>query len=81
MKAKIKVWLKKSILDPQGKAVLHAVQDMEYKSISDIRVGKYIEMTFDTTDKNLAAEQTEQLCKQLLTNPIMENFEYEIEED
>jgi phosphoribosylformylglycinamidine synthase PurS subunit len=81
VKAKIKVILKKNILDPQGKAVLHAINDLNYSDVKDVRIGKYIEIAFNEADKKNIVKETEEICNKLLSNPIMENFEYEIEED
>lgn len=81
MKAKIKVMLKKSILDPQGKAVMHAIQDMKLGNVSDVRIGKYIEVKFDEKELNSVNKATEEICNKLLANPVMENYEIEIEAD
>lgn len=81
MKAKIKVVLKRNILDPQGKAVLHAINDLKYSDVKDVRIGKYIEIEFNETDKKAVLEETEEICKKLLANPIMEYYNYEIEEE
>ena len=80
MKVKVKVVLKDGILDPQGKAVMHALNDMKFKGIKDVRIGKYIELTFDNLDKNSIEKETDEICHKLLSNPVMENFEFEIEE-
>lgn len=80
MKAKIKVMLKKSILDPQGKAVLHSIQGMDIGKFSDVRIGKYIEVNFDNSDIESAKSEIDEICKKLLSNPVMENYEFEIEE-
>jgi phosphoribosylformylglycinamidine synthase len=72
--------LKKSILDPQGKAVLHAIQDMKVGSFSDVRIGKYIEVIFNNSDLDRAKSEIDEICKKLLSNPVMENYEFEIEE-
>ena len=80
MKAKIKVVMKKNILDPQGKAVLHAINDLKYSDVKDVRIGKYIEIEFNESDKTTVIKETEEICNKLLSNPIMENFDYEIEE-
>ena len=80
MKAKIKVMLKKSILDPQGKAVLHSIQDMNVGNFSDVRIGKYIEVNFNNSDLESAKTEINEICKKLLSNPVMENYEFEIEE-
>ena len=80
MKAKIKVMLKKSILDPQGKAVLHAIQGMDIGKFSDVRIGKYIEVNFENSDLEKAKAEIDEICKKLLSNPVMENYEFEIED-
>ena len=80
MKAKIKVMLKKSILDPQGKAVLHSIQDMNVGNFSDVRIGKYIEVNFNNSDLESAKTEIDEICNKLLSNPVMENYEFEIEE-
>jgi phosphoribosylformylglycinamidine synthase PurS subunit len=81
VKAKIKVVLKKNILDPQGKAVLHAINDLKYSDVNDVRIGKYIEIEFNATKREIVVAETEEICNKLLANPIMENFNFEIEED
>ena len=80
MKAKINVMLKKSILDPQGKAVLHSIQDMNVGNFSDVRIGKYIEVNFNNSDLESAKNEINEICKKLLSNPVMENYEFELEE-
>jgi phosphoribosylformylglycinamidine synthase len=81
LKVKVKVVLKDGILDPQGKAVLHAIHDLKMEGVKDVRIGKYIEMTFEYLNIPDIKEQTETICQKLLANPVMENFEYEIEDD
>ena len=78
--AKIKVTLRKSILDPQGKAIEHSIQSLGYKNIHDARIGKFIEMKLDAKNKTEATKQTEEICSKLLANPVMEDFHYEISE-
>lgn len=80
MKAKIKVYLKQGILDPQGKAVLHAIAHLDYKGVQDVRIGKYIEITFSNSAKQNMKKDADQICKKLLANPIMENYEIEFED-
>ncbi len=80
MKVKVKVVLKDGILDPQGKAVLHAINDLKFKGVNDVRIGKYIELTFDSLDQSLVENETKEICQKLLANPVIENFDYEIEE-
>lgn len=80
MKAKVKVVLKQGILDPQGKAVLHAIRDLGYGNIADVRIGKFIEIGIVPNKSQKVKEEVNEICKKLLANPIMENFEIEYEE-
>jgi len=81
MKAIIKVRLKKSILDPQGKAVNNALHHLGFTSIKDVRIGKFIEMWIDETSPQRAREVAEEASKRLLANPVIEDYEIEIIED
>lgn len=77
--SKIKVTLRKSILDPQGKAVEHAIGTMNVGQVNDVRMGKYVEMRVDANDETTARSMTEAICKKLLANPVMEDYQFEIE--
>lgn len=77
--AKIKITLRKSILDPQGKAVEHSLQSLGYGSIKDTRIGKYVELKIDAGSENEAKKITGEVCDKLLANTVMEDYEYEIE--
>lgn len=77
--SKVKVTLRKSILDPQGKAVQHAVQSLGIKEVHEVRMGKYIELRIDTPLEADARKATEEVCKKLLANPVMEDFHIEVE--
>jgi len=76
--AKIKVTLRKSILDPQGKAVEHSIQSLGYKNILDTRIGKYVELNIDTKSQEEAQLITDEVCKKLLANPVMEDYNFEV---
>ena len=80
MKAKIKVYLKAGILDPQGKAVLHAINDLKYSDVNNVRIGKYIEITFNNGEPEKLRREAEEICGKLLANPVMENYEIEFED-
>jgi phosphoribosylformylglycinamidine synthase PurS subunit len=80
LKAKIKVYLKPGILDPQGKAVLHAINDLKYSDVGNVRIGKYVEITFNDGQSAKIRKETEDICSKLLANPVMENYEIEFEE-
>lgn len=76
--AKIKVTLRKSILDPQGKTVEHSIQSLGFKNVKDTRIGKYIELKLDAASEGEAKKVTEEVCKKLLANPVMEDYEFDI---
>jgi phosphoribosylformylglycinamidine synthase len=76
----VKIVLKEGILDPQGKAVMHAINDLKYEGVEDVRIGKYIELTFNNKDKDFIETEAREICNKLLSNPVMENFEFEIED-
>ncbi|MCC6866577.1 MAG: phosphoribosylformylglycinamidine synthase subunit PurS [Ignavibacteria bacterium] len=76
--AKIKVTLRKSILDPQGKAVEHSIQSLGYNNILDTRIGKYIELKINTSSDEEARIITDEVCKKLLANPVMEDYNFEV---
>jgi phosphoribosylformylglycinamidine synthase len=79
-RAKILITLRKSILDPQGKAIHHALESLGLSSIQEIRMGKYLEMVINTATTEEASKTTQEACKKLLANPVMEDFTYTIEE-
>ena len=76
--AKILVTLRKTILDPQGKAVEHSLKSLGYDNIIDTRIGKYIELKINSADEQSAKAIAEEACRKLLANPIMEDYSLEI---
>jgi len=77
--ARIKVTLRSSILDPQGKAVEHGIHTMGHTGVENVRIGKYIEMNIDAASKEAAESVAREAASKLLANPIMEDFTREIE--
>jgi phosphoribosylformylglycinamidine synthase len=77
--SKIRVTLRPSILDPQGKAVEHAISSLGVGTIHDVRIGKYIEMKVNADDEAAARTATEEVCRKLLANPVMEDYHFEVE--
>lgn len=80
--AKIKVYItaKKGILDPQGKAVESSLNSLGYKNVSNVRIGKYIELEMPKRGSKLeTGKQIEEMCKKLLANPIIEDYRFEVE--
>ncbi|MBM7542194.1 phosphoribosylformylglycinamidine synthase subunit PurS [Amphibacillus cookii] len=78
IKVNIHITLKEGVLDPQGKAIEGSLNTLGYQGVEDVRVGKFIEMTF--SDSEQVTEQVEQMCQKLLANPVIENYSYTIEE-
>ena len=80
MKAFVYVSLKKSVLDPQGKTIQIALKKMGYKGLDDVRQGKCFELTLDGGLSRQEAEaQVEKLAREVLTNPVIEEFRYSFE--
>tara|TARA_Y100000588_G_scaffold205090_1_gene218904 strand:+ start:1399 stop:1644 length:246 start_codon:yes stop_codon:yes gene_type:complete len=81
MKAKVYISYKEGILDPQGKTVGTALDSMGIDGIEDVRIGKYIELSFKNISKSEAESITDESCRKLLANPNTETFKFEIEEE
>ena len=78
MKAKIHVTLKSGILDPQGKAIEHALETLGFTSASNVRMGKYLELDLKETTKDRAEAEVKAMCEKLLANTIIEEYRYEL---
>jgi phosphoribosylformylglycinamidine synthase len=78
VKAKIHVTLKPGILDPQGKAIEHALDSLGFKHAANVRVGKYIELDLQETDATKAEAAVKAMCEKLLANTIIEEYRYEL---
>ncbi len=79
MKAKIHVTLKQGILDPQGKAIEHALDSLGFKNAANVRVGKYMELDLDQSDMAKAEAEVKGMCEKLLANTIIEEYRYELQ--
>jgi len=79
VKAKIHVTLKQGILDPQGKAIEHALDSLGFKNAGNVRVGKYMEFDLNESDKGKAEAEVQQMCEKLLANTIVEEYRYELQ--
>jgi phosphoribosylformylglycinamidine synthase len=81
MKAYVYVSLKRSVLDPQGKTIQGALQKMGYKGLADVRQGKFFELTLDgSLDRSQAEAEVERIARDVLTNPVIEEFRYNLED-
>jgi phosphoribosylformylglycinamidine synthase len=78
--AEIDVMPLKEILDPQGKAVKAGFKNLNIDGITDVRIGKHITIYLSAPNKEEAIKKVETACKKLLANPVMESFEFEINE-
>jgi len=79
-KVKIEVRLKPVVLDPQGKTVLQALNNLGFKEVEDARIGKLIELRLNDESVENVRERVKDMCTKLLSNPVIENFEVNIEE-
>ncbi|MBZ0254130.1 MAG: phosphoribosylformylglycinamidine synthase subunit PurS [Candidatus Methylomirabilis sp.] len=79
MKARIRVTLKNGVLDPQGKAVEGSLHHLGHAGVSNVRIGKYIELDVAADSADEARAQCEEMCRKLLANPVIENFTCEVE--
>ena len=80
MKAKVYVTLKPSVLDPQGKAIQHSVGLLGYGGIEDVRQGKYFAIELDESlEAGRARETAERMAREVLSNPVIEDFRVEVE--
>jgi phosphoribosylformylglycinamidine synthase subunit PurS len=82
MKARIYVTLKPSVLDPQGKAIHHAIETMGYRSVADVRQGKYfeVELEANASSERLRAE-IEKIARDVLSNPVIEDYRVELDSE
>lgn len=78
MKAKIHISLKNGVLDPQGKAVQHALGSLGFDGVREVRQGKFVELDLAETDKAKAQVAVEAMCKALLANTVVENYTIEL---
>lgn len=78
--ARIHVTLKPVVLDPQGEAVLHGLQQLGYTDVVGVRVGKYLEVTLTAPDQSAAEDAVRQMCDKLLANPVIERYDFSVAE-
>ena len=81
MKAYVTVMLKTTVLDPQGKTIHGALKKMGYKGVDAVRQGKFFELNLDGgLDKKAARAEVERIAKDILTNSVIEEFSYRLED-
>lgn len=79
MKAKVYVTLKKGVLDPQGKAVMGALNTMSFAEVKDVRIGKFMELELNAASRDEEEKRLREMCERLLANTVIENYRIEIE--
>ena len=80
MKARVHITLKDGVLDPQGKAIAHALGQLGFKGVGEVRQGKLIEIELAATDAKAARAIVEEMCRKLLANTVIEDWRIEIGE-
>jgi len=79
--ARIYITLKPTVNDPQGRTVMGSLQNLGFQSVNDVRVGKYLEIRFEDSNKSSAETHVEEMCDKLLANLVIEKYRYEVEEE
>ncbi len=79
IKAKVYVTLKKGVLDPQGKTVKHALDNLGFEGVEDVRIGKYMEVSLGEMSAVDAEKTVTSMCEKLLANTVIEDYRVEIE--
>ena len=78
--AKVYITLKPTVNDPQGLTIKGALHTLGFKTVQDVRAGKYMEIKIEGKDLEKAKTETQEMCKKLLANPVIENFRFELEQ-
>ena len=79
-KAEVQVTLKDVVFDPQGNAVERQLDELGYKGVQKVRIGKYIEVLFDVKTRAEAESQLDEICKRVLVNQVLEYYSYQLVE-
>jgi len=80
MIAEIYITLKETVSDPQGLTVKHALESLGYKDLVEVRIGKLIKIKLNSKNRRLAMRQIEDMCRRLLANPIIEEYNFKIKD-
>jgi phosphoribosylformylglycinamidine synthase PurS subunit len=79
IKARVTVTLKNGVLDPQGKAIEHALSALDFSGVDKVRQGKVFDIEFDTNDRKKAESDLKAMCEKLLANTVIEDYAVEID--
>ena len=80
MRARVFITPKQGVLDPQGKAIEHSLHALGFQEVQEVHLGKYVELSLGDTDRQHAAQRTDEMCRKLLANGVIEDYRFEIEE-
>jgi phosphoribosylformylglycinamidine synthase PurS subunit len=78
--AQVRITLKKTVADPQGLTVKHALESLGFHGLGEVRMGKFITLRLDAHAKSVAEEEAKRACEKLLANPIIEDYSFEVKE-
>lgn len=78
MKAVVNIYLKEGVLDPQGKAVHHALSTLGFDDVSDVRIGKQVVLELKESDEEKAKAKVQKMCETLLANTVIEEYTFEL---
>lgn len=81
IKANVYVTLQRDVLDPQGVTIKNALSHLNFNDINNVRVGKFFEIYFNNNDREKVKEEIEVISREVLSNPVIEEFNYEIVEN
>ena len=81
LKAQIYITLKRTVADPQGLTIKHALESLGYKDLADVRIGKLVIIKLNFKDKIRAEKEINEMCNKLLANPIIEDYHFMIKEE
>ncbi len=79
MKIRVHITLKNGVLDPQGKAISHALGALGFDGVNDVRQGKFIELDLAETDETRARDAVESMCRKLLANTVIEDYRIDMD--
>ncbi len=80
MRARVHITLKQGVLDPQGKAIAHALAALGFEGVGEVRQGKYIELDLACTDPDRARAEVDAMCAKLLANTVIEDYRIDVGE-
>ena len=80
MQARVYIMPKQGVLDPQGKAIEHSLHALGFTEARNVHLGKYVELSLDGVDPERARQRTDEMCRRLLANGVIEDYRFELQE-